>query len=376
MSSVEEYNIDELFQTLLHPKVIEWDLFITRLKKSTPVPDSELKEMWSRNQDIRDEIHNVYVLIKPTIVKLSTIAQWCPLKYLSKKLSRDIDEIYENFTEEVDTNEAHSNSTNLAVTSHEEQSPSQAIADTEAAAQVKHPDEDNSKFLDAGSQAKKPRKKRKKMHLTDSNRLLKQTPSQAKKPRKKRKKEHQGMCPLKTTPRPAKINKSLTMKVLTRRKMILIPNRVRNLLNPAPQETVEADYPAYSSKPVPGGASSLLRVRPRTSSGSKHQSRVTQANVNSQSSHGMDEAVSVPNTFYTEDHSYYNSFPAMTDMYSAESTQVPEKTLISVQRLITLVWKQLLGQVGAVFKSSGYQLSDIILSKLLTAKQECPAVFV
>ena len=36
---------------------------------------------------------------------------------------------------------------------------------------------------------------------------------------------------------------------------------------------------------------------------------------------------------------------------------VPEKTLVSVQRPITQVWKQLLGQVGAVFKSSGYQLS-------------------
>ena len=35
---------------------------------------------------------------------------------------------------------------------------------------------------------------------------------------------------------------------------------------------------------------------------------------------------------------------------------VPEKTLISVQRPITQVWKQVLGQVGAVFKSSGYQL--------------------
>ena len=35
-------------------------------------------------------------------------------------------------------------------------------------------------------------------------------------------------------------------------------------------------------------------------------------------------------------------------MYSAKSTQVPEKTLISVQRPITQVWKQLLGQVWAV----------------------------
>ena len=36
---------------------------------------------------------------------------------------------------------------------------------------------------------------------------------------------------------------------------------------------------------------------------------------------------------------------------------VPELTLVSLQRPINLVWKQLLGQVGAVFKTSGYHLS-------------------
>ena len=36
---------------------------------------------------------------------------------------------------------------------------------------------------------------------------------------------------------------------------------------------------------------------------------------------------------------------------------VPEKTLFCVQRPITQVWKQLLRQVGAVLKYSGYQLS-------------------
>ncbi len=36
---------------------------------------------------------------------------------------------------------------------------------------------------------------------------------------------------------------------------------------------------------------------------------------------------------------------------------VPEKKLVSVQRPTTQVLKQLLGQVEAVFKSSGYKLS-------------------
>ena len=62
----------------------------------------------------------------------------------------------------------------------------------------------------------------------------------------------------------------------------------------------------YSSQPVPGGASSLLQVRHRSSGGSKPQSRVRQAGVNSRSSYGTDEAVSVPNTLYTEDLGYNN----------------------------------------------------------------------
>ena len=35
---------------------------------------------------------------------------------------------------------------------------------------------------------------------------------------------------------------------------------------------------------------------------------------------------------------------------------VLEKMLVSVQRPTTQDWKQLIGKVGAVFKSSGYQL--------------------
>ena len=209
MSSVEEYNIDELFKTLLHPKVIKWDFLITRLKKSAPVPDVKLKEMWSRYREIDEEIHSIYDLTR-TSNMAHNFSQWRPLKSLSRKLMKDIDDIYENFTE-ADSDESHSPSQNHAAMSPEEQSPSQPIADKESAAKVKHQDEDKNhdEFLHAVSQTKKPRKKRKK--------------------------KHQGMCPLKPTPRLAKINKSLMMKILLRRKMILIPNQVRNLLDPAPR---------------------------------------------------------------------------------------------------------------------------------------------
>ena len=183
------------------------------------------------------------------------------------------------------------------------------IADTEAT-NVKHHEEDENddEFLNADVQAKKLRRKRKK--------------------------KHQGMYPLKPTPRPAKLNKSLMMKILLRRKMILIPNRVRNLLDPAPRPqchlfparkqvkpTIQPE-PLYSSQPVPAGASSLLQVSHRSSSDSYRQSRVRQANVNSRSSNGTDEAVSVPNILYVEDPKYNDSFHAVTDFYSAQDYAV------------------------------------------------------
>ena len=64
--------------------------------------------------------------------------------------------------------------------------------------------------------------------------------------------------------------------------------------------------PAYNSQPVQAGASSLLGISHRSSSGSRRQSRVGQAAVNSRSSYGTDEAVTVPNILYTEDPSYHS----------------------------------------------------------------------
>ena len=235
------------------------------------------------------------------------MTQWRPLKSLSQKIERDADDINEIFIEADDSDESHSPSPNLAATSPEEQPPSQRIADTEATnVNVKHHEEDKNddEFLNADVQAKKPRRKRKK-------------------------KKHQGMCPLKPTPRLAKINKSLMMKILLRRKMILIPNQVRNLLDPAPRpqchlflarkQVKPTIQPLYSSQPVPAGASSLLQVQHRSSSGSYRQSRVRQANVNSRSSNRTDEAVSVPNVLYAK---YHDSFPAETDFYSAQDNAV------------------------------------------------------
>ena len=54
MSPTEE-ETNELLNTKIQIKVIEWDLFINRLKKLFPVPDVELEEMKIRRQDIRNE---------------------------------------------------------------------------------------------------------------------------------------------------------------------------------------------------------------------------------------------------------------------------------------------------------------------------------
>ena len=142
MSPVEEYNIDELIQipwftSLLHPKVIQWDLFVNRLKKPTKVTDTELTEMCTRERNIRKSLDTIYDLTRSSNTAHNE-AQWRPLKSLYRKILRDVEDIFiENFA---DSDESHSSSPNLAATSPEEQSPSQPIADTEAATKVKHHD--------------------------------------------------------------------------------------------------------------------------------------------------------------------------------------------------------------------------------------------
>ena len=94
MSPEEEYNIDELFQIpwftiLLHPKVIEWDLFINRLKKSAQVPVKELEEMWSRKRTIRKTLDTIYDLTRTSNMAHNT-TQWRPLKSLSSRSLRGI----------------------------------------------------------------------------------------------------------------------------------------------------------------------------------------------------------------------------------------------------------------------------------------------
>ena len=128
-----------LLQSKLQIKVIK---FTNRLKKLFPVSDTELEEMRTRRQ-------------------ATTTAPLHQLSSLSRKIGRDYGNIDDNYTEEADFNESHSDFQGLEpANSHAEQST--PIYNTEARAKVKHPEEDNVEFLDAVSQAKIFKKSKKK----------------------------------------------------------------------------------------------------------------------------------------------------------------------------------------------------------------------
>ena len=298
--------------------VNKWDPYINNLKKkSLPLHPNELMEVKKAKNDQHSELDYIFCLNKSSPIAALTLKLLKKMRYdYNFFLFYDEDhgiqpERAEQFTTAIILADLEA-SKNQHPGEDNDDSEDEAdlldapyIADTEAT-NVKHHEEDENddEFLNADVQAKKLRRKRKK--------------------------KHQGMYPLKPTPRPAKLNKSLMMKILLRRKMILIPNRVRNLLDPAPRPQCHL-FPArkevkptiqrlYSSQPVPGGASSLLRIRHRSSGGYQRQSRVRQATVNSRSSNRTDEAVSVPNILYAKD--YYDSFPAVIDFYSAQDNAV------------------------------------------------------
>merc|ERR1711971_681206 len=129
------------------------------------------------------------------------------------------------------------------------------------------------------------------------------------------------------TPRPTKLNKATTMKILLRRKM-MIPNRVRNLLDPArrPQchpfpfkgRMKKGLHKCTQQQPVPSINRRQIRRRHLSLQGSYPQSRASCSRLKTNKA---GEAVLVyPNAFYNKGHIYY-SFPIVEDTYIAESPQ-------------------------------------------------------
>lgn len=280
MSPMEEENY-ELLKIQMQLKVNEWDLFIYRLKKSAPVSDANLEEMWTR----RLEVRNAIISVQNSIPE-STLSTRRPFKLKLRKILDDYNNIYENFTEQEEANslEAHSDSQDLeaAQTSPEEQLPSPIIANTEAI-------------------AIESKKKRKKKHQRDL---------------------------LKPTPRPTKLNKATMMKILLRRRRMMIPNQVKNLLDPArrPQchpfplkgRMKPGLYTCTPQQTSPVHNRQLPSRRPQSISGSNRQSRASSSRLKTNKA---GEAVLVyPNAFYNEGHIYY-SYPSVEDPYIAESHQ-------------------------------------------------------
>ena len=143
--------------------------------------------MWTRRLKVRKVIESIQKSLRESS---ATLSQLRPFKLISRKLWSDYYDIYENYTEEADTLETHSDSLDLetAFTSPDKQSPSPAIANQEA-------------------------------HATRS--------------KKKRKKSQQSKDLLRPTPRPTKLNKATMIKIFVSRELILIQDRVRILLDPA-----------------------------------------------------------------------------------------------------------------------------------------------
>ena len=194
--------------------------------------------MWTRRLKVRKVIESIQKSLRESS---ATLSQLRPFKLISRKLWSDYYDIYENYTEEADTLETHSDSLDLetAFTSPDnKQSPSPAIANQEAFA-------------------------------TRS--------------RKKRKKKHQRKDLLTPTSRPINLNKATTQKILLRRKKI--PDRLRILLDPArcpqchPFPARERMKPGLHKctlqQPVSGVNRRLYRRRHLSPRGSTLQSRAS-----------------------------------------------------------------------------------------------------
>ena len=237
--------------------------------------------MWTRRLKVRKVIESIQKSLRESS---ATLSQLRPFKLISRKLWSDYYDIYENYTEEADTLETHSDSLDLetAFTSPDnKQSPSPAIANQEAFA-------------------------------TRS--------------RKKRKKKHQRKDLLTPTSRPINLNKATTQKILLRRKKI--PDRLRILLDPArrPQchpfplrgQVKQSLYKCTQLRPVSSINNRRSRRHHLSPRGYNCQSRASSSRL---SIIKAGEAVLVKNHALSYEGHHYDSFPTAEDAYIAESQQ-------------------------------------------------------
>ena len=113
------------------------------------------------------------------------------------------------------------------------------------------------------------------------------------------------------------------MKILLRRKIILIPNRVRSLLDltqqPQCPPVLARKQMKPNNQPVQQAAAASSRWR-ESAIEPAAATNFSQADVNSRSSHGTDEAVSEFHVFFPEDTSYY-PIPDVKNTYFPRTMQ-------------------------------------------------------
>ena len=77
------------FTSLLHSKVIKGDIFINKLKEPTEVPDKELKEIWTRERNIK-KLLTIYNLTRSSNTAHNETQWQCGNHSSPLRLSRKI----------------------------------------------------------------------------------------------------------------------------------------------------------------------------------------------------------------------------------------------------------------------------------------------
>ena len=318
MMSIQREEQHDYFAEMMQKIVSEWDPYINNLKnKKLPLQPNELAEVQSRRQDLCDDLDWIYCLDKES-----------PIKALMLKLSRKLR--YDFFFFKHYDDEAHDKTSAFMAERHAQCQTHVILAELEAIDDNNEDDDDEEDALAYDVNAEH--------NATDDEHLeedfddskddeadVLDASSQAKVKAAKKRTKKRKLKPLKAplSPRPMKLRKAMTMKILMRRKTVL--NRVRNLLNPDgwPQchlsplrkrvnPAQQTQYKCTQHQPVSGQNRRLPSRRHLGNCGPNPQSRARSSRLHTKA----DEASLGKNTTLLSEGQLYNlSFPNEEDTY-------------------------------------------------------------
>ena len=320
MMSTQREEQKDYFAEMMQKIVNEWDPYINNLKnKKLPLQPNELSEVQSRRQDLCDDLDWIYCLDKES-----------PIQALMLKLSRKLR--YDFFFFKHYDEEAHDKTSAFMAERHAQcqthviLAELEAIDDNEDDDDDEDDDEEDALAYDVNAEHEATESKHLEEDFEDSNddeADVLDASSQFKVKAAKKRTKKRKLKPLKAplSPRPIKLRKAMTKKILLRRKM-MIPNRVRNLLDPArrPQchpfplkgRMKSGLYKCTEEQPVPGNNRRLSTRRHVGSQSLYHQSRASSSRLKNKAG----EAAFVnPNALSIEGHTYNLSFPSVDDTY-------------------------------------------------------------